>query len=126
MAGAGRPAYDIIEEQLSGQPAEVRHLVKSINDSLKAGKEVSNIPMVLMALFRPSVQPYLISWYRYNPQEVIAKLRQDVYKRQELMGDSETSGEETVEADTMTLSVIEVPKNIDMTLSCLLYTSRCV
>ena len=41
LAGAGRPAYDIIEEQLSGQPAEVRHLVKSINDSLKAGKEVS-------------------------------------------------------------------------------------
>ena len=35
----------------------------------------------------------------------------------ELMGDSETSGEETVEADTTTLSVIEVPKNIDMTLS---------
>ena len=78
MAGAGRPAYDIIEEQLSVQPAEVRHLVKSINDSLKAGKEVSNIPMGLMILFRPSVQPYLISWYRYNPQEVIAKLRQPV------------------------------------------------
>ena len=35
----------------------------------------------------------------------------------ELMGDSETSGEETVEADTTTLSVIEVPKNIDMTLN---------
>ena len=35
----------------------------------------------------------------------------------ELMSDSETSGEETVEADTTTLSVIEVPKNIDMTLS---------
>lgn len=35
----------------------------------------------------------------------------------ELMGDSEPSGEETVEADTTTLSVIEVPKNIDMTLS---------
>lgn len=78
LAGAGRPAYDIIEEQLAGQPAEVQYLVKSINDSLKAGKEVSNIPMGLTALFRPSVQPYLISWYRYNPQEVIAKLRQPV------------------------------------------------
>ena len=72
MAGAGRPAYDIIEEQLSVQPAEVRHLVKSINDSLKAGKEVSNIPMGLMTLFRPSVQPYLISWYRYNQQATYA------------------------------------------------------
>ena len=40
LAGAGRPAYDIIEEQLSGQPAEIQYLVKSINDSLKAGKEV--------------------------------------------------------------------------------------
>ena len=70
LAGAGRPAYDIIEEQLSGQPAEVRHLVKSINDSLKAGKEVSNIPMGLTDLFRPSVQPYLISWYQIGRAHV--------------------------------------------------------
>lgn len=64
-------------------------MVKSINDSLKAGKEVSNIPMGLMTLFRPSVQPYLISWYRYNPQEVIAKLRQPVLI---LQGDKECTG----------------------------------
>ncbi len=75
LAGAGYPAYALIEEQMAGQPAEVRALVKSINDSLQKGQCVSNVPMGLMALFRPSVQPYLISWYRYDPGSVISNLR---------------------------------------------------
>lgn len=78
LAGAGRPAYELIEAQMSSQPAEVRRLVQTVNDSLRAGKTVADIPMGLMALYRPSVQPYLISWYRYNPQEVVAALSQPV------------------------------------------------
>jgi fermentation-respiration switch protein FrsA (DUF1100 family) len=30
---------------------------------------------MLYALFRPSVQPYLISWFAVNPQEEIQKLK---------------------------------------------------
>lgn len=75
LAGAGRPAYALIEEQMAGQPAEVRVLVKSFNDSLRAGRTISNVPMGLMALFRPSVQPYLISWYRYDPCEILSGLK---------------------------------------------------
>ena len=78
LAGAGRPAYEIIERQMSGQPAAVCQLVKSVNDSLRAGKTVTDIPVELMALYRLSVQPYLISWYRYNPQTVVAGLEQPV------------------------------------------------
>lgn len=78
LAGAGRPAYELIEEQVSGQPAEVRLLVKTFNDSLRAGKTVADVPVGLMALYRPSVQPYLISWYRHNPQEIVANLKQPV------------------------------------------------
>ncbi|MNG01604.1 Alpha/beta hydrolase family protein [compost metagenome] len=29
---------------------------------------------MLNALFRPSIQPYLISWFKYNPQAEIKKL----------------------------------------------------
>ena len=75
LAGAGRPAYAIIEEQLSGQPSEIRALAKSINDSLRKGTTVSNVPMMLMALYRPSVQPYLISWFKHDPGAIISNLR---------------------------------------------------
>ena len=29
----------------------------------------------MYSLFRPSVQPYLISWFKYNPQTEIKKLK---------------------------------------------------
>lgn len=29
---------------------------------------------MLISLFRPSIQPYLISWFKYNPQTEIKKL----------------------------------------------------
>lgn len=74
LAGAGRPLSDILEEQMSAQPEVIRKMIVSINDSLKAGKLVPSVPLGLQALFRSSVQPYLISCYKYNPQEEIKKL----------------------------------------------------
>lgn len=74
LAGAGRPLSDILEEQMSAQPEVIRKMIVSINDSLKAGKLVPSVPLGLQAFFRSSVQPYLISCYKYNPQEEIKKL----------------------------------------------------
>jgi fermentation-respiration switch protein FrsA (DUF1100 family) len=45
-----------------------------IIDSLVMGKTVQNVPKMLFALFRPSVQPYMISWFHYDPQTEIKKL----------------------------------------------------
>ena len=75
VAGAGRPAYEIVEEQMEGQPEVIRDMVKSINASLKEGKLVPDVPIGLQSLFRSSVQPYMISWYTYNQQEIIKKLK---------------------------------------------------
>nr|WP_129735416.1 alpha/beta hydrolase [Parabacteroides goldsteinii] len=74
LAGAGRPMSDLLEEQMAGQPEVIRKMVVSINDSLKAGKLVPSVPLGLQALFRSSVQPYLISCYKYDPQKEIKKL----------------------------------------------------
>jgi fermentation-respiration switch protein FrsA (DUF1100 family) len=41
---------------------------------LKSGKTVDDVPQSLSMLYRPSVQPYLISWFRYDPAAEIAKL----------------------------------------------------
>lgn len=74
LAGAGKPADKIIREQLASQPPAVQDLCFPILDSLVAGKTVTTVNPALYALFRPSVQPYLISWFRVDPQVEIQKL----------------------------------------------------
>ncbi len=74
LAGAGRPIHEVIAEQLNKQPEQLQKESKQITDSLLLGKTVSNVPFYLMSLYRPSVQPYLISWFKYKPAEEIAKI----------------------------------------------------
>ncbi|MCY1559142.1 hypothetical protein D9M68_961460 [compost metagenome] len=44
-------------------------------DSLKAGKTDDNVPAPLQVIFRPSVQPYLISLFRQDPSAAFAALK---------------------------------------------------
>ncbi|HUP13829.1 MAG TPA: alpha/beta fold hydrolase [Niastella sp.] len=74
IAGAGRSADKILKEQLAAQPAMVKDSSYPIIDSLVMGKTVENIPKMLYAFFRPNVQPYLISWFHYDPQTEIKRL----------------------------------------------------
>ncbi len=79
LAGAGLPAGDILLTQLRPKlPPELMTSVQSIIQSLNAGKTVDNVPPQLGSLFRPDVQPYLISWFRYDPRKEIAKLKMKV------------------------------------------------
>jgi uncharacterized protein len=73
LEGAGRPAADIIREQLTaaGVPPA---MFQSILDSLAAGRTVANTPPALASLFRPSVQPYMKSWFKYDPAAELKKL----------------------------------------------------
>ena len=75
IAGCGRPAHEVIEEQLRQQPEQIQREVAAINKELLEGRTVDNTPTYLAALYRKSVQPYLISWFRYDPAEEIAKLK---------------------------------------------------
>jgi uncharacterized protein len=74
ISGAGRSADKVLKEQLAAQPAMVKDSSYPIIDSLVMGKTVANVPKMLFALFRPSVQPYMISWFHYDPQTEIKKL----------------------------------------------------
>ena len=75
IAGAGRPADQIITEQLKGQfSPELLSKSEAIIESLKEGKTVADVPNELAVLYRPSVQPYVISWFKYDPTREIAKL----------------------------------------------------
>lgn len=75
IAGIGNPAHVVLEEQLSNQPEQIRNEAAKINKELCDGRTVENVPSHLSALYRKSVQPYLISWFRYNPTQEIAKLK---------------------------------------------------
>jgi len=75
LAGVSKPADKIILEQTKGMlsPDLFNETVK-ILDSLRCGKTVSKVNPNLAMLFRPDVQPYMISWIKYNPSKEIQKL----------------------------------------------------
>ncbi len=74
VAGPGRPADELIKEQISSQSQSIRDIANPIIDSLKKGVVVANILPMFAALFRESVQPYMISWFKYDPAVEIKKL----------------------------------------------------
>jgi alpha-beta hydrolase superfamily lysophospholipase len=77
LNGPGRPADEIIINQVSNPhtPDEVVELVKSMINKVKAGEKVEDVPPYLMGLFNADIQPYLRSWFKYNPATEIGKLK---------------------------------------------------
>ena len=74
IAGPALPADQLLKRQLQSQPAQVFKMSSTIIDQLANGQTVDNVNPMLRTLFRPSVQPYMISWFRYDPLKEIAKL----------------------------------------------------
>ena len=80
IAGAGQPAGQIILRQLRAKaiPADLMKQTEGIVKTLEEGHTAEAVPPALVALFRPSVQPYLISWFKYDPAREIARLKMPV------------------------------------------------
>lgn len=80
LAGVGQAADTLLLEQLKPQLSpEMYSETQRVLAELGAGRSVPEnqikLPAQLTAqLFRASLQPYLISWFRYNPAQEIAKL----------------------------------------------------
>jgi pimeloyl-ACP methyl ester carboxylesterase len=78
LCGAGRPAYTIIHDQITPQlSADQLVQADAIMAKLRKGEQVAEIPassQVFGALFHSSIQPYLISWFKYDPAIEIKKL----------------------------------------------------
>lgn len=77
IAGTARPIDEILMEQLQTSK-ELHDMSVPIVDSLKKGLLVTNVDKKLATIFRPSVQPYMISWLKFNPQKEIKKLNMPV------------------------------------------------
>lgn len=78
IAGSGRRLSDVLREQLAAQPQQIKDVAYACLDTLQRGDTLKAPPVYLYALFRPSVQPYIISLFRYDPVKEIAKLKQDI------------------------------------------------
>lgn len=75
IAGAGESADKLLKSQISSKSNKViEDMTFPIIDSLKSGNKVNKVDPMLNSLFRPSIQPYLISWFKYDPQTEIKKL----------------------------------------------------
>ncbi len=72
LSGAGRPIGVVLREQLAGVPEPLLGQALAILSELETGRPVTDIPAPLAALFRPSVQPYMISWLPLDPAEMVA------------------------------------------------------
>jgi uncharacterized protein len=76
IAGIARAADDVLRDQLKPKlPSSLYEDADRALKSLKAGNTVADAPPALASLFRPSVQPYLISWMKYTPSEFIKELK---------------------------------------------------
>lgn len=69
LAGAGQPAAQAIGRQLAdaGVSEALQAASSRITGELLQGRHVADVPPDLMALYRPSVQDYLISWLPLDP-----------------------------------------------------------
>jgi pimeloyl-ACP methyl ester carboxylesterase len=75
IAGAGESADQLIKSQIASKSnKQIEEMTFPIIDSLKSGHKVNKVDPLLNSLFRPSIQPYLISWFKYDPKAEIKKL----------------------------------------------------
>lgn len=79
LAGVAEGPGAVLRKQLAGKlPPPLAADNERILASLEQGKPAAEVPPALMAFYRPSVQPYMISWMKYQPAQRIAALRMPV------------------------------------------------
>jgi len=78
VSGTATSAHELLLTQLKSQSEEAYELSVPIVKELLKGNIVPEVPVSLFNLFRPSVQPYLISWFSYDPVRIMAGITNPV------------------------------------------------
>ena len=76
LAGAGEPVADVLRRQFRAAPngEQLLALAEPTLAKLEKGEIDEEVAPSLASMFRPSVQPYLISWFKYDPRVEIARI----------------------------------------------------
>lgn len=75
LTATGRPLSAVMRDQLQAMPASLKDDAFRILDKLIAGEPVRDVRPDLSALFRPSVQPFLLSLLTIDPAAELRKLK---------------------------------------------------
>lgn len=74
LAGAGQEIDDVIVDQLKNQAPFLADSAREAFDDIRSTGRATNFNPGLASIFREEIQPYLLSWMQYNPQEELKKL----------------------------------------------------
>lgn len=76
LAGAGEPISEVLKWQL-GQTLspEIRGVVDAKLDTLAKGDTLKEVPDYLEVMFHPSIQPFLITWMKYDPAKEAREMK---------------------------------------------------
>lgn len=74
LATPGRPLAGTLRDQLANMPPPGRREALAILEDLDAGRRVETVPAGLAGLFRPSVQPFVISLLALRPAAALAEV----------------------------------------------------
>ncbi len=74
IAGVAQPIDSILTQQISKQMPGLKANVQQAFKEMRTQGSTSSYNAVLESIFRPSVQPFILSWMKYDPREEIAEL----------------------------------------------------
>lgn len=74
VAGAAQPIDSILIEQIGKQMPSLEQEIRDSFHELRKTDTITKINPMLAPILRPSVQPFLLSWMRFDPVAEIKKL----------------------------------------------------
>lgn len=78
IAGAGQEIDDVIVDQLAKQAPGLVDNARTSFDDLRVNGVAQNYSPGLASIFRPAIQPFILTWMQYDPKVEIAKLEMPV------------------------------------------------
>ena len=78
LCGIADPAGLVIVQQIARQTPFLEELTKKYVDTLMMEKHIHNVDPILRSLFRRDMQDFLISWFRHDPCNIIAKIKKPI------------------------------------------------
>lgn len=74
LAGAGQSIDEVITNQVASMDTSLVDPTKKAFASLKKGQTTNDYPPALGSIFRADIQPFIMNWMQYNPQEILRSL----------------------------------------------------
>lgn len=74
LAGAGKSIDEVILDQINNTAPMFTEDAKHVFSILKEGEITDDFPIALASIFNKEVQPFMISWMKYDPKIEIKKL----------------------------------------------------